>query len=375
MAASLIRKFTKWFFIALNIFGCIVFLLSCLSPIFSPVEWTLSGFLALALPYLAITLIFSVIFWLVVKPLMALVPLITLVIGFKQLSVAFAWHPGNSFNKERSTDSSLRIITWNVRGMYGISNSSYTQKRNREEIAASINKLDADIVCLQEFNNSTANPNEGKNNIGLFTGKYPFYFFSRDYNNQNHLYYGGTILFSRYPIVDTGKIKFPGYYAESLIYADILKGKDTVRVFTTHLQSFQFSPDDYAQIEKLTEPDSAALAASETIYSKMQLAFTRRAVQANIIKKTTELSPYPSIVCGDFNDVPNSYTYFHIRGNRQDAFLATSFGIGRSYNAIAPTLRIDYILPDENFKINQFDLVDEGLSDHHMLVSDLSLKK
>lgn len=375
MIGSFIRKFIKWFFISLNILGCIVFLLACLSPFVSPAQWGLSGFLALAVPYLAVLLIFSVIFWLVAKPAVALMPIITLLIGFKQLSVVFAWHPLNTFKKERAGDSSLRIVTWNVRGMYGISNSSYTQKRNREEIAASVNKLNADVVCLQEFNNSTANPHEGKNNIGLFTGNCPYYFFSRDYNNQNHLYYGGTILFSKYPIIDTGKIKFPGDYAESLIYADILKGRDTVRIFTTHLQSFQFSPDDYASIQKIKEPDSAVLAASENIYSKMQIAFVRRTAQAVLVRTNADKSPYPSVICGDFNDVPNSYTYFHIRGNRQDAFLATSFGLGRSYNAIAPTLRIDYILPDERFKINQLDLVDEGLSDHHMLVTDLILKK
>ena len=189
------------------------------------------------------------------------------------------------------------------------------------------------------------------------------------------MFFGGSILFSKYPIIDSGKIKFPGNFAESLIYADIVKGKDTIRVFTTHLQSFQFSETDYANIEKLKDPDAEALEASENIYSKMKLAFTRRTEQADMVRKTIDKSPYPSFVCGDFNDVPNSYTYFKIRGGLQDAFLATSFGIGKSYNALAPTLRIDYIMPDNNFNVTQFDMVDEGLSDHHMLVTDISLKK
>jgi endonuclease/exonuclease/phosphatase family metal-dependent hydrolase len=37
-------------------------------------------------------------------------------------------------------------------------------------------------------------------------------------------------------------------------------------------------------------------------------------------------------------------------------------------------LRIDYILPDTSFTIKQFDMVDENLSDHVMLVTDLKLK-
>jgi endonuclease/exonuclease/phosphatase family metal-dependent hydrolase len=110
------------------------------------------------------------------------------------------------------------------------------------------------------------------------------------------------------------------------------------------------------------------------VFKKMKLAFNRRGKQTEIVKAETDKSPYASIVCGDFNDVPNSNTYFNIKGNRQDAFLKQHFGIGRTYIWMAPTLRIDYILPDKNFEVKQFDLVDEDLSDHLMLVSDLKLK-
>jgi endonuclease/exonuclease/phosphatase family metal-dependent hydrolase len=106
----------------------------------------------------------------------------------------------------------------------------------------------------------------------------------------------------------------------------------------------------------------------------MKRAFTRRGEQARIVRDALDKSPYPSLICGDFNDVPNNFTYFHIRKDWQDVFLATSLGIGRTYLALAPTLRIDYILPDNHFNIHQFDMVDEDLSDHLMLVADLSLR-
>jgi endonuclease/exonuclease/phosphatase family metal-dependent hydrolase len=81
------------------------------------------------------------------------------------------------------------------------------------------------------------------------------------------------------------------------------------------------------------------------------------------------------IICGDFNDVPNSYTDFTIRNNWNDAFLQKGFGIGSSFISLAPTLRIDYILASAGFDIVTFDMIDEGLSDHVMLVSDVQLKK
>ena len=111
------------------------------------------------------------------------------------------------------------------------------------------------------------------------------------------------------------------------------------------------------------------------IFKKMKLAFVRRGSQSNIVRSERDKSKYPTIICGDFNDVPNSYTYFNIKGDWQDAQLTKGFGIGGTFNSLAPTLRIDYILADNNFTIKQFDLVDEDLSDHIMLVTDLRVKK
>ena len=41
----------------------------------------------------------------------------------------------------------------------------------------------------------------------------------------------------------------------------------------------------------------------------------------------------------------------------QDAFLKKGFGIGRTFSALSPTLRIDYIFTDKHFKIKQFNRI------------------
>jgi endonuclease/exonuclease/phosphatase family metal-dependent hydrolase len=373
MAGSLLRKFIKKLFIFLTVLICVIFLLACLVPYLNPAKWWLIGFCGLSVPYLVILLIFSLIFWLIVKPLWAFLPLITLLMGWKQLNVVFATHPKANFSAEKN-DSSIRIVDWNVGSMYGLSNNKDKRKHNRTEIADAIIKLEPDIICLQEFNHSYTQ-GQLADNIGLFKKAYPFYYFSRDLQKANGFYAYGSIIFSKYPMLDSGKIKYPGKILESLIYVDVLRKKDTLRIYTCHLQSFKFNDEDYADIEKIKEQDEETLAASKNIFKKMKLAFTRRGIQAEVVRKEIDESPYPTVICGDFNDVPNSFTYFHIRGKRQDVFLEKNFGIGRTYIALAPTLRIDYILPDDNFVTHQFDMVDEDLSDHLMLVTDVSLKK
>lgn len=304
--------------------------------------------------------------------MLALISVITLLIGWKQIDVLFGMHMPKDFVVKKSP-ADLRIVDWNVGSMYGLSNNAETKKNDRTEIAALILQQQPDVICLQEFNHSyTQGPQA--DNIGLFTQSFPYYFFSKDYNKKNGFYVEGSIIFSKYPIIDSGKINYPDNIAESFIYIDIKKDEDTIRIYTLHLQSFKFKDSDYAQMQKISENDTS-INASKNIFQKMKMAFIRRGIQAETVKDAIAKSPYPSIVCGDFNDVPGSFTYFHIRGERQDAFLAKNFGIGRTYYALAPTLRIDYIMPDDHFNISQFNIIDEGLSDHLMLVSDMSIKK
>ena len=368
MAKNLGRSIFKTFILILTIIVSIAFLHVCLVPYLSPANFWWVGFAGLAAPYLILLLQFALIFWLFAKPKYALLPLVVLFVGYNQILVMFAYHFKTSFKQEKSAEI-IRIVDWNVQSFNGLTTNKSVKKLVPNDIAESIKKLNADVVCLQEFNHSST---EAGKNIGMFKSVYPYYYFSKDYKRRVGGYFSGCIIFSKYPFADTGKVKYPK--AESLIYADILKGKDTVRIYTTHLQSFKFKKNDYDDIDKIKEQEEDALNASKNVFNKMELAFKRRGVQADIVESTTKQSPYPTIICGDFNDVPNSYTYFTIRGNKQDAFLKKGFGIGRSFIALAPTLRIDYILPDNHFEIAQFDMVDEGLSDHIMLVTDVRLK-
>ena len=129
--------------------------------------------------------------------------------------------------------------------------------------------------------------------------------------------------------------------AEAFIYADVVFGKDTVRVYTTHLQSVQFKKQDFETIEKIKNNENGAVENSKGIFSKLKRSVVKRSVQAEVVKNMLSRSPHPFVLTGDFNDVPNSYTYFTIRtDNMKDAFLETGLGVGKTFSYIAPTFRI-----------------------------------
>jgi endonuclease/exonuclease/phosphatase family metal-dependent hydrolase len=175
-------------------------------------------------------------------------------------------------------------------------------------------------------------------------------------------------------MVDTGKIYYPKPgITEVLLHADLKFNGDTIRVFTTHLQSVLFTKTDYDKIEQIQHGDEGVLKNSRGIFSKLKLATSIRGHQANAAGEETGNSPYPVVFTGDLNDVPTSYTYAAIRGDMQDAFLEKGFGIGRTFSALSPTLRIDYIFTDKKFEILQLKKYVRELSDHYMMVADVKL--
>ena len=112
---------------------------------------------------------------------------------------------------------------------------------------------------------------------------------------------------------------------------------------------------------------------SKNILSKMKTAFIKRGAQADYVREDEDKCNYPLIVCGDFNDVPNSYAYETIGKGLLNAFVEKGSGLGRTFYGISPTLRIDNVFVSKEFTVQQFTRVKQKLSDHFPLIVDVSL--
>lgn len=367
------RRFTRRFFVFTNVVIVFIFLLACLVPYLNPQKWWFISFLGLAFPFLLFLVVVYLVGWLILlKARLALLSFFALLIGFQSISVFMGFHVSHSFNPVKDSGS-IRILSWNVARFIELKQNSNKGSQVRQNMLDLIRNQDADILCLQEFHTST-DPSYYDNITAVKALGYPYFYFSFDADGDRHYYSSG--IFSRFPIIDSGLIRYPRpTLPDALIHADILVRGDTIRVYTTHLQSLQFQSSDYRKLENIREGDNQILSNSRTIFSKWKRAVSNRSIQADIIRSVVKDSPHPVLFSGDLNDVPNSYTYSTVRGGMQDAFLKKGFGIGRTFSGISPTLRIDYIFADHNFKVRQFNRNTRKLSDHYMLVSDISLRK
>ena len=364
------RRFIKLLSISLTILLTIVYLLGCALPWLSPNYFWLLGFIGFSFPYIIVVFIVVIMFWLFIKPKYALFLLLVLCCGYKQINAFFAFNANTTFNKVKAINS-IRIISWNIGNLSGKTQEKNAKKHKPEELANLIIEQSADVICLQEF----ADLRNGLTQSKVFTSinkEYPYFYFP-SWTIGQYRHRSGNVIFSKTPILLTDSAVFEN--GENIIKADIVVNADTVSFYTTHFDSYRFSRNEFEEIDgdKLDEEQSKKN--WKNIFSKVKHTLNIHNIEANIVNEVIKKSTHPFIFCADMNEVPNNYVYWKIRENKQDAFLQKGFGMGKTFNSLTAALRIDYIMPNNNFNVLQFNIIDNGLSDHAMLVADVELKK
>lgn len=336
--------------------------------------WWFFGFLTLSAFYLLVLLILFIIFWLFVKPRWTLISAITIVLAYQPIINIIPFNFSSSFTIQK--DSSLRIMSWNVEHFDILQHKTHPEKK--QKMLDLINEYQPDVACFQEMVGSDQSA-KAINFIPDFMQSLNFadYFYSYntklDFDNDHHF---GIIIFSKYPIIHKKTISFYPYDYNSIFqYIDLVKNKDTIRIFNIHLQSLKFSPTNLKYIDNPEFEDKEAIRQSKNIIGKFKVGFVKRKIQSERVREEIDKSPYPVIVCGDFNDVPNSYAYSTIGKGLKNAFTEKGLGFGRTFTGISPTLRIDNIFVDPAFDITQFARISKKLSDHFPILADVRSKK
>lgn len=356
-------------FLLIPYIGLLLFyFLACLVPFLTPGKFWFIAVLGLGFPFLLLFVLFSLLIFAIKRSKWFFLSLAALLISWQQLSVLFGTGFSNEFNEQKK-EPILRMLSWNVSRWTESENSMKEKQGNsyRQQMLDAIQKENPEVLCLQEFFQCYA-PEYFPDNIGpLERMGYKYHYFAPASKIVNDLFQTGLAIFSKYPIVDSAHFKtIEGGHSEGFIYADIKFQNKTIRLFNTHLESIGMNRQDYGNVGHTETVKS--------IFGKLKRSYYLRSEQTSQLRQEMDRSPYPVIFCGDVDDVPNSYCYFKVRGNMQDAFLKKGFGLGRTFQFVSPTLRIDYMMADKRFKIDQFIKLNYKYSDHYAQMMDVSLR-
>ncbi len=227
-----------------------------------------------------------------------------------------------------------------------------------DNILGFINEKNPDILCVQEYSNSA--------NMDLKL--YPHRYIFMDGNQIKT----GQAIFSKFPIINEGKILFPNSN-NNVVFADIKRGTDIIRVYNMHLQSIKISPDVNEIDENIDAINQGGK--SQKLLNRISKAFMQQQQQAELFKEHKKDCPYPVIICGDMNNSAFSFVYRDIKGKLKDTFEEAGKGFGATYKFRYYPARIDYIFTDNTMKVKSFENFPDFVnSDHFPIMTRLSME-
>ncbi len=329
----------------INIFFIVGLFFSFILPYLPPKKFGLIPLLSLVVPILIFATILFLIYWILARHKKQLY------LNAFVLILSFFFSPSlyKIGSSSEISENELSIMSYNVRkfNKYKWINA----KNISSKIGAFITKEDPDILVMQEFK-------EDKN-LKL---KYPHYYNHRSYNwNRQLSYPSGLSIFSKLPIINKGSVDYRGVFS-SIIFVDIVKGYDTIRIYNFHLESLGVIPSrDYFGHKD-----------SEKLLKRLNTSFKVQQQEIDTLNYHIKSAKHKTIVAGDMNNTAYSWAYKNLKKNRQDSFLEAGKGFGKTYNLKGFPLRIDYIFVDKGIHVNQHKNYSVKYSDHFPVMATVS---
>ncbi len=353
-----------------NFFLCGCLFVSYLAPIINPERFWIIAFFGLVYPFLLMGNLIVIAYWVLRKRWYVLLSMITIGIGWNVLNKNIGLRFPSTAN--RNTPNAIRMMTYNVHNFkrYGSKNDIPT----KHEILKIIADNDPDVIGFQEFYTRKHGQYDMLDSIQKILNTTNYYFEAVRSNKTEGI---GMALFSKLPIVGHGLIPLAERTSENqCIYIDVKKGDKTIRIYSVHLQSIGFDPDDYRYLNNVSQQDGKPeIGSAKRLSSKLKIAFLKRSEQVFKVKSHADSCTYPLIISGDFNDTPTSFAVNRMCKGLKNTFIEKGSGLGRTYNGNVPNYQIDYIMTSSQFNVLDYTVVEKKLSDHYPVCSTLQLKE
>lgn len=325
--------------------------------------------LCLAFPYFAILTILLVVFWAISRKIFFCgLGILTIVFCLTPLSDSFPL--GMSRKAATSEGPVFKIISWNVLHTRDIRQPGFPGNRAINFMIDS----DADIICLTELRSFDKHEiiNYTPELIDSLFNIYPYH---AGLNTTD------IKIMAKFPVERIEKIR---YDSEGNCRYDFFKvsfpdNRELV-VAMVHLYSYGLSEEERQIVTEINSMETAKTSMREfkgSIRQKLRHAFRMRAEDATRLREDIDdiATDIPLIVCGDFNDVPASWTYNIVRSDDlRDAYAETNFGPAITYNLHAFYFHIDQMLYRGPLEALSLDIGKINSSDHYPLIGKFQFK-
>ena len=350
-SVSRFEKFMRW----MNVILILATFAAYLSPYINPIQFWQFSFFGLIYPWLLLANVLFVVFWILKKNKYALFSIGCIILGWGQVTSFVGFH----FYKKIDTQNVIRVGSYNIHALgslrYGSKTKEAKLKKENNFIQFLKRGEEIQILCTQET---------AKINADFLQEKFNFPFVHRIQSK-------GAVIFSKYPFLNKGEIDF-GTKSNSCLWADVKINEQKVRIYSIHFQSNNVSSTADKVIAEGDFSKKETFKKIKGMMGKFKHYAQRRAIQAQKVANHMATCPHPIIVCGDFNDTPQSYTYEVLSKNLTDSFKEKGTGFGTTYAGSIPALRIDFILLDKKINVLDHQILKGNFSDHYPVITKIS---
>lgn len=369
----MLRKLLKHIILLVNIVFIVLMIVAGAARWLNPAEHTAIALIGLFLPVLLFINGGFVIWWIVCRKWLFLVPLAA-ILPFVPSYIDFPLGGDSGAPNGKQ----IRVLSYNAHNFGLHARPNHLQAMT--EIVEFVGCENLDIACFQEYSS-------GDQTLPTHQSLQKTFKYSHLEIRKSPYAYGdihdGLATYSNFPIVGHNSVRSDGETENIILYTDIKIGTDTIRIFNCHLQSYRFSASEYDFIEKVNSLNSVVYTKSKqnenreglrSVYHRMQKAYEWRVKQANTLAGLISQSPYPVLVCGDFNDTQSSYVYRLVSRGLHDSQRVMSTGWRNTYRRFFPSIRIDYILYNGPLKCVSCKVPQVDFSDHRPVVGEYLLE-
>lgn len=357
-----LKKFTLRLIAGANVATILILLMVGMVGFVNPAAHPRLSVMGLLFPVLLLFNFAFLVFWLVFKPKGALIPMLGFIVAYSPIR---SYMPLNI--RHEAPDSALKIISYNVENFGAVPDQPLPDSPN--EIVRYLADSHADLICLQE-----AGGFHITQEIDSVMGAvYPYHHIQPIDGNHNMLR-----LYSKFPIVSAERIAYPSVGNMSVAYR-VNIGRQIILVINNHLESNLLDGKDKAGFKDLVKGklnEDRARVESTRLIDKLSAAAVRRAPQAEAVAEYIRRHRgMATIVCGDFNDTPLSYSCRTIGKGLIDCYRESGNGPGFSYHRSGMYVRIDQLYCSRDWRPFRC-YVDSKikLSDHYPIVSWLKMR-
>lgn len=351
MAKFGIKNFFVQIIVGANIATMICMLLTGYSYLVNPHLFRPAATMGLFFPAFLLTNMLFLVFWLFFYPRKAYIPFLAMVLCYFPVRTYIGINVGST-----TPEGAMKVMSYNVLGFHGQIGQELDSDSNA--LAQYIYDEDCDIVCLQETNTCFLSDRCQK----MLEERYPYH--------HEEMYNGnGLAIYTKYEILSTERIEYQSQSNFSMAYRLKIHDEE-VLVVNNHLESSNITLSERASFRQMVKGDMPKDSLSEksyTLLSKLTDSTLRRTNQAQAVAKYIEQHKrMKTILMGDFNDNPISYTHYIISKELKDCFRDSGRGLGWSYCHNAMRVRIDNIMCSKHYTPYNCTVVDKvSFSDHY----------